>query len=90
MLFRSTQENVADVHSILKKKPDDYYGILGLGRSATPGEIEKALMKLSLRVHPDKNAAPGANEAMQRLIQARDKLLHKQTHPNSRTNASEK
>ncbi|KAH9314189.1 hypothetical protein KI387_022816 [Taxus chinensis] len=41
----------------------DYYEILGLERDCSQTEVRKAFRKLSLKVHPDKNKLPGAEEA---------------------------
>lgn len=51
------------VQSMLKRDPSDYYGILGLPRSATEDQIKKAYRKQALSFHPDKNTSPGADEA---------------------------
>lgn len=56
-----TEEQITIVREIKKKK--DYYEILGLERSCTVEDVRKAYRKLSLKVHPDKNKAPGAEEA---------------------------
>lgn len=56
-----TEEQITIIRQIKKKK--DYYEILGLERSCTVEDVRKAYRKLSLKVHPDKNKAPGAEEA---------------------------
>lgn len=56
-----TEQQVSIVRDIKKKK--DFYDILGLERSSSVEDIRKAYRKLSLKVHPDKNKAPGAEDA---------------------------
>ena len=50
----------------------DYYGILGVPKSATDGEIKKAYRKLAMQYHPDRN--PGkekwANEKFKEINEA--------------------
>ncbi|KAJ3252636.1 DnaJ- protein scj1 [Chytriomyces hyalinus] len=45
----------------------DYYGILGVNRSALKREIKKAYKDLSKKYHPDKN--PGDKESEQKFIE---------------------
>ncbi|XP_059431898.1 chaperone protein dnaJ 49-like [Corylus avellana] len=63
-----TEEQIAVVRQIKKKK--DYYEILGLERTCTVEDVRKAYRKLSLKVHPDKNKAPGAEEAFKAVSKA--------------------
>lgn len=51
-------------------KCKDYYDILGLPKSATTDEIKKAYRKKSIKVHPDKNSQPKAEDAFKKLSQA--------------------
>ncbi|KAK9060726.1 hypothetical protein SSX86_021432 [Deinandra increscens subsp. villosa] len=63
-----TQEQIAIVSEIKRKK--DYYEILGLEKSSSVEDIRKAYRKLSLKVHPDKNKAPGSEEAFKKVSKA--------------------
>ncbi|KAK3029088.1 hypothetical protein RJ639_039232 [Escallonia herrerae] len=63
-----TEEQVSIVREIKRKK--DYYEILGLERTCSVEDVRKAYRKLSLRVHPDKNKAPGAEEAFKAVSKA--------------------
>lgn len=58
-----TQEQVKEVKDFMKRNKDDYYKVLGVDKSACLDEIKKAYKKLALKFHPDKNQAPGADEA---------------------------
>ncbi|CAM8975070.1 unnamed protein product [Rhodiola kirilowii] len=63
-----TQEHVQVIRQI--KKNNDYYAVLGLEKNCTIEEIRKAYKKLSLKVHPDKNKAPGSEEAFKKVCKA--------------------
>ncbi|MCO5565428.1 hypothetical protein L7F22_019101 [Adiantum nelumboides] len=53
-------------------RENDYYGVLGLKKSDEPDEnaIKKGYRKLALQLHPDKNGAPGADEAFKIVSKA--------------------
>ena len=59
------EPNVQACKDILNGK--DYYDILGVPKSASEDEIKKAYRKKSLKVHPDKNKCPEAQDAFKRL-----------------------
>lgn len=63
-----TEEQISIVRQIRKKK--DYYEILGLEKGCSVEDVRKAYRKLSLKVHPDKNTAPGAEEAFKAVSKA--------------------
>lgn len=63
-----TEEQLTVVREIKRKK--DYYEILGLEKNCTAEDVKKAYRKLSLKVHPDKNKAPGAEEAFKIVSKA--------------------
>ncbi|KAK6347672.1 hypothetical protein TWF718_005511 [Orbilia javanica] len=66
--FTSTQK--AAVDRVRKCKPTAYYEILNIKVEAEDGEIKKAYKKLALVMHPDKNGAPGADEAFKLIAKA--------------------
>ncbi|KAJ1916997.1 Chaperone protein dnaJ [Tieghemiomyces parasiticus] len=49
---------------------EDYYAILSLEKTATDADIKKSYRKLALQFHPDKNGAPGADEAFKMISKA--------------------
>jgi len=52
------------------KKCKNYYEILEVSREVTEKELKKQYRKLALLMHPDKNHAPGAEEAFKAVSQA--------------------
>ncbi|PRP84672.1 DnaJ (Hsp40) protein, subfamily B, member 12 [Planoprotostelium fungivorum] len=48
----------------------DYYEMLEVSKDADKDEISKKYKKLALRLHPDKNGAPGAEDAFKKVSQA--------------------
>ncbi|XP_015899909.3 chaperone protein dnaJ 49 [Ziziphus jujuba] len=63
-----TEEHLQLVRKIRRNK--DYYTILGVEKTCSVEEIRKAYRKLSLKVHPDKNKAPGSEEAFKMVCKA--------------------
>lgn len=66
------KEFSADQVDIVRRirKTKDYYQILGLEKECSAEEIRKAYRKVSLKVHPDKNKAPGSDEAFKAVSKA--------------------
>jgi len=66
-------EEVEMVKKILRAK--DYYSILGVDKGETDEKkLKKAYRKKALKCHPDRNQAPGAEEAFKKLSKAYDVL----------------
>eukprot|EP00126_Sphaerothecum_destruens_P006837 Sdes_comp19550_c0_seq2m11195 len=65
-----TKEQIEAVQRI--KNCKDLYQVLGLTKEASHDEscVKKAYRKLALQFHPDKNSAPGADEAFKRINRA--------------------
>ncbi len=58
-------KDAALVRRVLRSK--DYYSILEIKREASKTEILKGFRKLAVRLHPDKNRHPKAEEAFKRI-----------------------
>lgn len=65
-----TAAQAAAVNRVKGCRPTDYYAVLDIESVATEGEIRKAYRKLALIMHPDKNGAPGADEAFKMVSKA--------------------
>jgi curved DNA-binding protein len=57
----------------------DFYEVLGVARSATPEEIQRAYRKLARTYHPDVNHDPGAEERFKEVSEAYDVLSDPET-----------
>lgn len=65
-----TQDMLAAVAEIHKVRNKSHYDVLKLPRDCSENDLKKSYRKLALRLHPDRNFAPGADEAFKRVSQA--------------------
>ncbi|KAF8575210.1 DnaJ-domain-containing protein [Ramaria rubella] len=65
-----TDAQVKLVRRVRTCKITDYYEILELEKSCEEADVKKAYRKLALQLHPDKNGAPGADEAFKMVSKA--------------------
>ncbi|KAI6650433.1 hypothetical protein LOD99_5870 [Oopsacas minuta] len=68
-----TEEELALVQRV--RHATDNYMMLGLKRNAGKDEVLKAYKSLAILLHPDKNKAPGSEEAFKLIGQARGNLI---------------
>ncbi|XP_064652282.1 dnaJ homolog subfamily C member 27-like [Lineus longissimus] len=68
-----TKEQVDAIQRLKNSKND--YERLGLPYAASKEDVNKAYRKLAVILHPDKNVAPGSEEAFKLLVSARTALL---------------
>ncbi|KAJ2421298.1 Chaperone protein dnaJ, partial [Coemansia sp. RSA 2531] len=64
-----TPQQLASVRAVISVK-NDYYKVLDAERTATDAELKRAYRKSALLFHPDKNFAPGADEAFKLVAHA--------------------
>ncbi|OCH87519.1 DnaJ-domain-containing protein [Obba rivulosa] len=65
-----TPEQAEVVKRVRACKVTEYYEILSLKRECEEADIKRAYRKLALSLHPDKNGAPGADEAFKMVSKA--------------------
>ena len=70
--YTDAQESLAK--EILRKSKKGYYDVLGIEKGANDAQIKKAYRKLALKLHPDKNTAPSAEQAFKIISAANDCL----------------
>ena len=66
--FTAEQETL--VRRVRRCKHTDFYEIMDIKKEATDSEVKKSYRRLALQLHPDKNGAPGADEAFKMVSRA--------------------
>lgn len=66
-----TEEEVVACRAVIHSKRKGHYEVLSISRTASEDQIKKSYRKLALKFHPDKNAAPQADEAFKVRRKAR-------------------
>ncbi|KEP52770.1 endoplasmic reticulum protein [Rhizoctonia solani 123E] len=65
-----TPDQAAVVKRVRSCGATAYYEVLAIEKTADENEVKKAYRKLALQLHPDKNNAPGADEAFKIVSKA--------------------
>ncbi|KAK4467794.1 hypothetical protein MN116_008720 [Schistosoma mekongi] len=71
--LKFTYQDLFEINRI--KNAKNNYERLGVNITASSEEIRKAFRRLAFILHPDKNNAPGSEEAFKILVKAKDALL---------------
>ncbi|XP_030560158.1 dnaJ homolog subfamily B member 12 isoform X1 [Drosophila novamexicana] len=74
--YSFTVEMLDVVQKVLRCR--NHYEVLRISHHATYSEVKRAYKRLALRLHPDKNRAPGADIAFRRINEAADTLTDNQ------------
>ena len=88
LLISNNTKRLNDTLSIREKKimayKRDYYGVLGIGKSASKAEIKKAYRKLAKKYHPDMNKdnQKAAEEKFKEISEAYEILIDDQKRAN--------
>ena len=64
-------------------KFQDYYDVLGVARTASQEEIQKAYRKLARKYHPDVNKEPGAEDKFKQATEAYEVLKDPEKRKNT-------
>lgn len=71
----TTMGNTAiDARTDVAEAGRDYYGILGVGKGATPEELKRAYRRLARELHPDVNPDPAAQDKFKAVTTAYEVL----------------